>query len=324
MIPREKMPAVNRALQRAFKTTAIEDIERPEGGLSTALVFRIVVRGTPYLLRIMMRADQRWDPSRHFAAMEAAAKAGIAPHIHYASTEDLILITDFVTARPYPADMALRMARSIRILHALPSFPKTIHYFSVMDGLVRRFRAARLLPENLTAEFFRIYDEVARVYPRSELGYVSSHNDLKAQNVLFDGERIYFVDWEAAFLNDPYVDLSIAANFFLSDGAEGAYLTEYLGAAPTGQEIARFYLMRQSMHAFYASFLLLSIAPEMTIQPDLGAPAFAQFHKQLISGAVRLATPQEKEQFAKVHINQFLENAKSPGFTESLSQLSGR
>lgn len=322
MIPEEKMPAVHRALQQAFKTHAIEDIQRPQGGLSTALVFRIVVRGRPYFLRIMMRADERWDPARHFAAMEAAAAAGLAPHIHYASVEDLILITDFVMARPFPADIGLRVARNIRALHALPPFAKTIHYFTVMDGLVGRFQAARLLPEDLTAEFFRIYDQVARVYPRHETGYVSSHNDLKAQNVLFDGERIYFVDWEAAFLNDPYVDLSIAANFFLPDGAEGAYLAAYFGRAATGQELARFYLMRQAMHAFYASFLLLSIAPATTIQPNLGAPAFRRFHSQLISGEVSLTTPQEKEQFGKVHLNRLLEHGQSARFAEALAQLS--
>ena len=320
MIPNEKLPVVERALMAAFHTTTIDEIQRPAGGLSTALVFRIVVRGTPYFLRIILRADAQWDPVRHFACMQAAADAGIAPRIHYASLEDLILITDFVTAGPYPADIAARIARTTRILHALPPFKKTIHYFNVMDGMVRRFQTAGLLPEDLTADFFRHYDEVSRVYPRSEAGFVSSHNDLKPQNILFDGERIQLVDWEAAFLNDPYVDLAIAANFFVPDNdAELAFLAEYLGAAPTSYQHARFYLMRQAMHAFYASFLLLSVAPSISIEPTLDAPAFRDFHNQLISGEIPLTTPREKEHFAKVHLNQFLLNTASPHFHASLA-----
>jgi Phosphotransferase enzyme family len=327
MIPSEKLPAVNRGLQQAFGTTTIEDIQQPIGGLSTALVFRIVVRGAPYLLRIIMRADAQWDPVRHFATMQSASAAGIAPHIYYSSVEDLILITDFITVQPYPADVALRIARTIRTLHALPPFKQTIHYFNVMDCMVRRFHTANLLPESLTAEFFRRYDEVAHVYPRNDADYVSSHNDLKSQNILFDGTRIQFIDWEAAFLNDPYVDLAIAANFFVrsetsaDEATEFAYLTEYLGAPPTPYQHARFYLMRQAMHAFYAAFLLLSVAPSITIRPDLAAPAFRDFHTKLISGEIPLTTPHEREQFAKAHLNKFLENAATARFDEALAQV---
>ena len=59
MIPQEKSAAVFRALHEAFGATSIEDIRRMTKGLSSDLVFRIVVRGSPYLLRIMTRIDER-------------------------------------------------------------------------------------------------------------------------------------------------------------------------------------------------------------------------------------------------------------------------
>ena len=50
MIPEDKKQAVERGLREAFGVTEFEDIRQLTEGLSSALIFRIVVRGTPYLL----------------------------------------------------------------------------------------------------------------------------------------------------------------------------------------------------------------------------------------------------------------------------------
>ena len=59
--------------------------------------------------------------------MQAAAEAGIAPAIWYASVEDRILITDFVEARPFPDDMIPLIVPTLRTLHSLPPFPNASH-----------------------------------------------------------------------------------------------------------------------------------------------------------------------------------------------------
>src|ERR1700728_4958732 len=106
MIPQEKSAAVTLGLNEAFGITEFEYIhdltERP--GSNRA--FRIVVRGSAYLLRINTRAG---DVSRHFGCMQAAAEAGLAPRVRYTSAEDRISITDFVEAVPLPAAGALRV-----------------------------------------------------------------------------------------------------------------------------------------------------------------------------------------------------------------------
>ena len=78
MIPQEKSAAVLRGLHEAFGATAIEDIRRIIKGLSSDLVFRIVVEGSPYLLTIMTHIDERMEPGRIFACMSAAAEAEYA------------------------------------------------------------------------------------------------------------------------------------------------------------------------------------------------------------------------------------------------------
>src|SRR3954468_18907813 len=105
MFPQEKSEAVSRALRQAFGVTGIDDIQPITKGHTTALVFRIVLRGRPYLLRIIMRPTE--DPTRHYGCLRAAAEAGVAPQLWYANIEDRISITDFVEEVPFPPADAL-------------------------------------------------------------------------------------------------------------------------------------------------------------------------------------------------------------------------
>src|SRR4051794_6342044 len=239
MIPEEKSAAVNRGLQKAFGTTEIDDIRILTGGHTTALVYRIVVQGLAYLLRIIMRTDTTTE--RHFACMRAAAAAGLAPRVWYTSLDDRLSITDFVEAVPFPeAEARGRMPRLLRALHALPPFPGVVDHLNTtcmfllnkgpaLDGFMQLMQTKKLLPENLCEEVFARYAEIATVYPHAEADMVSSHNDLfKPDNILFDGERVFLVDWEAAFRNDRYVDLAMIANMLVTnDSQERHFLGEY-------------------------------------------------------------------------------------------------
>src|SRR5689334_9324068 len=113
MIPDVKQPAVTRALNKAFGVNEFEDIQLLTGGLSSARAFKIVVRKNPYLLKIM-RTEVISDPRNEFACIQAAAEAGIAPRIWYASVEDRIMITDFVEAQPFPEDMLPLIVPTLR------------------------------------------------------------------------------------------------------------------------------------------------------------------------------------------------------------------
>jgi hypothetical protein len=74
MIPQEKSAAVTRGLREAFGVTAFEDICVITRSLTSALIFRIVVRRSPFLLRVITRTDAMNDPARQFTCMKAAAK----------------------------------------------------------------------------------------------------------------------------------------------------------------------------------------------------------------------------------------------------------
>jgi hypothetical protein len=121
MIPEAKQTAVAQALKTAFGVTEFEDISQLTVGLSSALIFKIIVHGRPYLLRVITRTDAISDPAHYYACMQPAAEAGIAPHVWYAGAADRISITDFVEAKPFPINEAkVKLPAVLRQLHALP------------------------------------------------------------------------------------------------------------------------------------------------------------------------------------------------------------
>jgi hypothetical protein len=331
MIPETKNAAVEVALREAFGVDRFEDITRLTAGLSSALVFRIVVRGRPYLLRIIMSTDTtagpgQGDQTRHFACMRKAAAAEIAPRVWYASTEDKISITDFVLARPFARTQALaRLPVTLQALHASAPFPPfgVVNHLDVMEGFVQRFQAAKILPECETEELFQGYARVASVYPRHDSDMVSSHNDLKPENILFDGDRVWLVDWEAAFLNDRYFDLAVAANFVVTnDAEEEAYLRTYFGEPAGEYRHARFYLMRQILHMFYAVIFLRLGSAGMPIDLNAQVPDFRDFHDRIWQREISFATNEARLQYGRVHMNQMLQNIRSARLQDALRIVS--
>jgi aminoglycoside phosphotransferase (APT) family kinase protein len=325
MIPQEKSAAVSRGLREAFGVTDYEDVRMMAKGLSLALVFRVVVRGSPYLLRIITRTDEMNDPTRQFTCMKAGAEAGLAPHVWYASIEDRICITDFVQAVPFPATQALvRMPGALRMLHALPPFPKALNYVTV-DASIRKFQAANILPKGEIEEIFTRYAQLSAVYPRHDSDMVSCHNDLKPENVLFDGHRVWLVGWKAAFVNDRYFDLAIVANFVVTnDSEEKMYLQEYFGQPPDEYQRARFFLMRQVMHLLYAAFFLLLGSSGKPVNHSEKLPPFRDFHQRIWAGEVNLVDNDMKTVYGRVHWEQLLQNVRQAQFEEALRIVSGR
>ena len=53
MIPREQSAGVTRGLREAFGVTEFEEISMTTKGQTSSLVFRIVARGSPFLLKII-------------------------------------------------------------------------------------------------------------------------------------------------------------------------------------------------------------------------------------------------------------------------------
>lgn len=141
--------------------------------------------------------------------------------------------------------------------------------------------------------------------------------------MVFDGQRLWLIDWEAAFLNDRFNDLAVLANFVVAtDADEDTYLRAYFGEEAGEYRAARFYLMRQMVHIFYAMVFTHLGASGKPIDTSASVPPFRDFHDHIWAGEVRLETNETKVQFGRVHMRQLLQNARTARFQDALRIVS--
>lgn len=298
------------AVRATFGADASE-VERLTLGLSSADVFRVVVRGRPYVVRKSNNPDPRWEPTAHFAAMRAAAEVGVAPRVHYASAEERLSIVDYIHPVAFPDDLTEPLATQLAALHALPLWTKRVDMFAMVDNLVEAGCALE------TAELFDRYREIRAVY-RTEEDAVSSHNDLKWENMVWDGQQLWFVDWEAVFVNSRYFDLAVAGNFFARD--EERYLAAYLGAPPTAEQRARALVVRVMCHVSYVTMFAM-LATKAGAVSDGVSPDFHAFHADLVASRLDPRDPQVRMRYAAAHAAEALRLVRGAAFAEAVQRV---
>lgn len=328
ILPPHKLEAVETALQQTFGTSTVEAIELMTRGLSPALVYKIQVNGQAYILRLVMAINELIDPAREYACLRAAADAGIAPAVLYADANAAVSICRFIAGPPIwvglpEKDVQLKsIAEKVKAIHALPLFPPLINFLEGMTHFRDRFLEMNMFPESATAEHFAHFDQIKSIYPINE-ELVSSHNDLNPANILFDGEKIWLIDWEASFKNDRYVDLAIVALYFAANEQHiDTFLTAYFGETPTALQKAKFYLMRQVVFLYYGT-IFLRMAAEMkeTHDQDMKVPTLSEVKKMMSKGEVNLGSYEGKILYGKMLMQEALTEMKLPAFEQALSLL---
>lgn len=330
--PETHRAAVDRALMTAFGTTQLDATQALSGGLSGAGLWRIRVGGIAYVLKIDAPQNAVSGPARAYACMRTAAAAFLAPRVRYADPADGVAIVEHVaqvSLAEYPAAghaLIVELAQAVRLLHRTPAFPPLTDYLEGIAGLIDRFRSLDILQATATDELFSRFATLRAGYRTRPGDLVSSHNDLNPGNVVYDGSRLWLVDWDAAFLADRYVDLATLANWFTRDTAgAGALLATYFGRAPNVEERARFEVMRAVNHLFTGVIFLLGLAAEGPGaglgDRTLAAPGLADLHERLRTGAFAILERENRAIYGKARLAAALDGLRSPAFADATSAL---
>lgn len=328
-IPEDRRERARTALATAFGRSPVTSLEPITLGAS-ASSYRIEVAGRPYVLRLeSSRRDEIRDPRRSYACMRTAAEAGIAPALRHADAAAAVAIMDFVPHRPMsdylraPPDLARDLGNLVARLQAMPAFPPVTDYPTVVGRLLGLLVASGRFAPGLLDRHRDGFERIREAYPWYGEALVSSHNDLNPANILFDGERLWLVDWETAYRNDPLVDVATLTIFIAaSPELEAVLLRSWLGREPDLTQRARLALMRMLARLFFGCAATLNFANAMkTVAPetDLNAPTRAEFAEAIERGGLSVGAPEAQRLVGKMALASFLSGVTSSEFEETLA-----
>lgn len=323
-IPAAHQATAHNALAAAFDDARIDAIQPVTGGASGALTYRVEAGGRAYLMRIETRPGTHGNPQRGYAAMRIAAEAGIAPPLRHADAAAGVAIMDFVPQRPLDsyaggkAGLVRDLGLLVRRLQATPLFPQLVDYPAMLQGMLAIARGA--VAPGLLDRHAEGFERLREAYPWSAAPAVSSHNDPNPLNILYDGERLWLIDWETAFRNDPMADVAILAdNFAETPALVDGLLEAWLGRAPTDMDRARLTLMRPMTRLYYGCLILMLFAAQGRTLADLAAPTVAEFRQAYAEGRIVAGAPETALTLGKMQLAGFLAALSAPGFEEALA-----
>jgi hypothetical protein len=264
------------------------------GGASSASTLRIEADSGAYVLRLEAGREGFRNPQRSYPCVRAAADAGIAPVVHHADEEAGVLLMDFVVERPLttfpggqPALLGTLGEMVARLQTTAPFPPVTKDFGALVEALLNLVRDGGLFAPGVLDGHVTGLARVRAEYPRAAT-QVSAHNDINPRNVLFDGARLWLIDWELAFRNDPLADVAnVANNFSDVPDVDTLVLEGWLGQPPDDDTRHRLTLMRDLQHLFSGCLLLTEFIGRRDPEAELTAMTPDEFRAAITRGELR-------------------------------------
>jgi len=212
--------------------------EPMSGGL-TNRIYQVGADSTPVAVaRVSSRKTSLLaiDREAEMRNAEAAAHAGVGPRVLAARPDIGISLVKWIDGRTFETHdldderQLERVAAQCRQLHAGPRFANEFDMFTVQRGYlaVVRERGFRLPDRYL--DFIPQVEAIRAALAVQGGGTVPCHNDLLAANILDDGTRLWFIDYEYSGNNDPCFELgNIWSECRLSTDQLGELVTAYYG-----------------------------------------------------------------------------------------------
>lgn len=305
--------------RRATALVAISSIADPAsvtgvspitGGASGASILRIDLRSGVYLLRLEAGREGFRNPTRSYPCLRVAAEAGIAPRVHHADDEAGVVLMDYVVERPLTAfpggepALVRSLGEMVARLQTTMPFPSVADDFgAVVELMLDVVRDGGLFAPGVLDGHAAGLARLRAEYP--PVAQVSAHNDINPRNVLFDGERLWLVDWELAFRNDPIADVAnIANNFSDVPGVDTLVLEGWLGRPPDDETRERLAQMRDLHRLFYGCLLLSGFIGRRDPEAELTAPTPDEFRAAIMRGELR-GTPELLFVLGKMYLVRF-------------------
>lgn len=278
-------------------------------GLSGAGVYRVEVAGRAYVLKVAPPDEPLEGWRARAGILRAAADAGVAPRLVHVDETRRAVVTELVADRSVisrfvaPATRASAIGAALRRVHALPiPVGATGKEPRAFLGAIWAGLAGFPLPAWIGDVVRRALDELP---PPPDRAPVLSHNDVNPSNLVYDGERVLFLDWDTAGANDPFYDLATVAVFLRMDDATSAQLIAAHDQAPVAAQLPPRFIYLRRMVAALCGSLFLHVARAGGHAGARGdetfdlAPTLGDVHGGMRAGAISARTPDGQWQFGQ-------------------------
>jgi thiamine kinase-like enzyme len=189
-------------------------IQPLSGGLTNSN-YRVEVDGRAYFVRVPGESTELLAINREneYHNTKAAAQAGVAPNVLYYLPDSCVMVLEFLNGKTMSKDalnapgMPIRMAQSIKRLHAGPRFLTDFNMFRLTEYYLNlcKDRAIRI-PDGYL-ERLPTVEQIEKAMSVHPLETVPCNNDLLAENYLDDGNQLWLIDYEYSGNNDPTFEL---------------------------------------------------------------------------------------------------------------------
>lgn len=319
--------------------TEMENPVLVTGGRGTSKIIHFTAREKPYICRVTDATRPAFfiNPECEIHNMWAVNPLGVAPRLHHADHQSGVIIMDYVQPirltqemledEEHTADLYQELAEKVRTLHGGPAFTKDpTNIFTDLESTVKVAELKRV--PQLAVDVLETIRSLEPLLKKHE-ECVPSHKDLHSNNVLYDGKKIFFIDWELGANCDRFVDLACVSIFYIFDSTKDEdLLRSYFGREPTEKEKAQLFLMKQACLCFYGFRLLrrvtglgkVDLSQEERDPSTL--PKFRDFILENYNGCSKSFTTEELKLFPFMFLSEAKKNIDSPAFKEAITALS--
>jgi len=321
-LPEDSREAAQTALRRVLGAVPIDAVAPLAGGFTTAAVFRIEAGERRYVLRVEGRPSPLRNPHQ-YQSMRIASEADIAPRLYYADEDSRVAVIDFIETQPLasfaggPYARAQALGALRRRLDATPVFPYFVDYPAIVARLWAHVCRTGLFADGVLDPVNERLAEIRAAYVWDRAHSVSCHNDPVPANILYDGNRLWLIDWESAYRNDPLVDVAIMSDHFArTDELQATLLQAWLGRAPDAAFLARLKHVAALTRLYYAGVFLSASALVPRAAPDtsLAAPTMPALEQAVAAGRLKSGTRAHNHVVGKMFIASFLTGRPTPRF----------
>ena len=303
-------------LRRLFPAAALGEIEalRPLSlGLSGAAVYAVRTAGGSYVVRLHSGDGDAWD--RTLPLHRQAAAHGVAPALLHVDEAERCTVSAEVTGTPFgralaqpdqqPAAVA-SLIRQLVTLHGLPGVGlPSLDPVGFATGLWQAQVARPGFPD-----WGRPFE--ARLAPGSEAlardpRRVPSHGDLNPGNMIWDGQKVWLVDWTTSGLAHPYLDLASLATFLSLPDEAALGLLSAQERAPLSEEQRSVFVKLRDIARIGYGCSFLSLVPGLTtvtFLPPEETPDLSTCFARLAAGQLDLKSPAGQAQIGAAILKQ--------------------